>query len=379
MNVYERLFAALSVAQGKRPDKVPNHFVSMRPLFMRIVEENLEIKDEDEVWDGPYDLTIAKVIGAESIKCGPGFTNHPMVKMPEDYLVEKNIPREEWPSYAINAWGMIHKREVKLKDEFSNWYIDGIITDNEKFNQFKPLMEQITIQGDDSFSTFKKFAEMAIQKGICPIPAVGGPFTTTIEATGWSGFARSARKNPGLLAKIAEIQTEKAVELIKATMRKTGIKIFHMPDDIAMKNNVILTPKLMEEVFYPFFERYSEAAHEEHGKIFLHTDGFVEPLIKYFVEMGYDGVQCLESAAGVDIHRVKMEWGDKLCLIGNVDCNRDLFYLKPEEMKEKAKNMVESLKEGGGYIFGPSSTIYGSMPLENVLAAVDGWREAREY
>ncbi|MBN2152731.1 MAG: hypothetical protein JW839_14865 [Candidatus Lokiarchaeota archaeon] len=46
--------------------------------------------------------------------------------------------------------------------------------------------------------------------------------------------------------------------------------------------------------------------------------------------------------------------------------------------REVTAAIVNDLKDGGGYIFGPSGTIYGAHPLENLLAIVEGWKEARD-
>ncbi|MHA1717650.1 MAG: uroporphyrinogen decarboxylase family protein [Promethearchaeota archaeon] len=220
---------------------------------------------------------------------------------------------------------------------------------------------------------------MATSNGICPIIPVTGPFTIVLEGMGWVSFAKHCRRNPALVEKFAERVTDKVEEYLKTVLKDSPVKIVCVSDDLAMKGNVMLTPSTMESIFFQFFRQIVDVTHRYHGRIFLHSDGFIEPLLEYIIEAGFDGVQCLESAAGVNIYRVKKEWGDKLCLIGNVDCNRDLFYMKPGEMREHTRNMVETLKEGGGYIFGPSSTIYGSMPLENVLAMIDGWRDGRDY
>nr|MDO8113718.1 uroporphyrinogen decarboxylase family protein [Candidatus Sigynarchaeota archaeon] len=379
MNVYERLFAALDVAHGRVPDKVPNHFVSLRPGFAKNVENSIELKDEDIVFESGFDLTIAKAIGAESLKCGPSLTGYTSIPFPTDYFDGKNIPASDRGSYHVGIYGEITKQDTRATDEFDSWYMDGCITDEAKFEAWKPYMLAPRPPKADVLRAFDSFATMAITKGICPVPTHGGPFTAVLEGMGWPAFAKYSRKNPGFIERFADIVTTTSEAYLKAVAHGTCIKIFHIPDDIAMKQNVMLTPKMMETVFFPFYQRYAEAVHREHGKIFLHTDGFVEPLIKYLVDAGFDGLQCLESAAGVDIIRVKKEWGDKLCLIGNVDCNRDLFFLSPAEMRAKARAMVESLKGGGGYIFGPSSTLYSGHPLPVVKAMVDGWKDARDY
>ncbi len=379
MDVKERIVAALEVGKGRIPDKVPNHFVSLRTNFIKTVEERLDIKEEDVVFDGGFDLTIAKAIGAESLKCGPGLVNYPAVRIPEWWFERNKVPPAERHLYGTGASGGITKRDPSRADEFDAWYVDGWITGEEELERARPLLAQLQAPPRETLNRFNKFAAMAISRGICPIPAVGGPFTEVLEGMGWSAFARAARKNLPFMRKFAELATNNAVLAVSTICKETDVKIVHLPDDIAMKQNVMLTPTLMKEVFFPCFQRITEAAHSNGGRIFLHTDGFVEPLIPALVDAGFDGLQCLESAAGVDIRRVKREWGNQLCLVGNVDCNRDLFYMTPAQLERQAADMVNDLKDGGGYIFGPSSTIYGAHPLENVLAIVEGWKEERDY
>ncbi|MBN2152733.1 MAG: hypothetical protein JW839_14875 [Candidatus Lokiarchaeota archaeon] len=379
MDVRERIVAALEVARGRMPDKVPNHFVSLRTKFIKIVEERLDIGEGDVVFDGGFDLTIAKAIGAESLKCGPGLVNYPAVRVPDSWFDRNKIQAAERHLYHTGCTGAITRREPARADEFDAWYVDGWVTNEDELERVRQLVEQLRPPPRETLDRFNKFAAMAISKGICPIPAVGGPFTDVLEGMGWSAFARAARKDIPLMRKFAGLSTDVAVLAISTICKETDVKVVHLPDDIAMKQNVILTPALMKDVFFDCYQRIAEAAHAHGGRIFLHTDGFVEPLIPALVDAGFDGLQCLESAAGVDVRRVKREWGDKLCLIGNVDCNRDLFYMAPAELKRQAADMVNDLKDGGGYIFGPSSTIYGAHPLENVLAIVEGWKEARDY
>ncbi|MHA1368955.1 MAG: hypothetical protein ACTSWN_03750 [Promethearchaeota archaeon] len=141
MNVVERLVAALDVQHGRKPDKVPNYLVSLRPSFMKVVDDNVEIEEDDILYDPPHDLTIAKAIGAESIKCGPHFHVGKKIRMPIDYLLSNQIPEKEWNLYSIDPFGIILKKNLSTPEEFSTWYIDGYLTTEEKLNKWLPYLE----------------------------------------------------------------------------------------------------------------------------------------------------------------------------------------------------------------------------------------------
>ena len=50
--------------------------------------------------------------------------------------------------------------------------------------------------------------------------------------------------------------------------------------------------------------------------MFIDTDGFVEPLIPWFREVGIEGVLPLERMAGVDVCRIRETYPDFLMIGG---------------------------------------------------------------
>ena len=52
--------------------------------------------------------------------------------------------------------------------------------------------------------------------------------------------------------------------------------------------------------------------------MFIDTDGFVEPLIPWFLEGGIEGILPLERMAGVDVNRIRQNYPD-LFMVGGYD------------------------------------------------------------
>ncbi len=69
-------------------------------------------------------------------------------------------------------------------------------------------------------------------------------------------------------------------------------------------------------------KRQVETAHRFDIKFIKHTDGNVLPLLPDMAEI-VDGVHSLDPSAGVDIGKVKEEYGDSLVLMGNVSVDED--------------------------------------------------------
>ena len=62
-----------------------------------------------------------------------------------------------------------------------------------------------------------------------------------------------------------------------------------------------------------------KAARDLGVPVFFHSDGKVESMLPLIKDAGFDGLQCIEPAAGMDIGKVKSEYGKDLCLMGNID------------------------------------------------------------
>ena len=78
----------------------------------------------------------------------------------------------------------------------------------------------------------------------------------------------------------------------------------------------------------------------------------------------------------LDIERIKMKYGDKLCLMGNVDLDYLLPHGKPEEIEEKVKWLIGVIAKDGGYILSTCNILTKDVPPENALAM---YQSAEKY
>lgn len=78
-------------------------------------------------------------------------------------------------------------------------------------------------------------------------------------------------------------------------------------------------------------------------------------------------MQSLQPSAGMDIEKVKKEYGDQLCLIGNVDLNYLLPFGSPEEVTKEVKELVQ--KAGPeGFVLSTCNILTDAVPVENAKA-----------
>jgi uroporphyrinogen decarboxylase len=109
-----------------------------------------------------------------------------------------------------------------------------------------------------------------------------------------------------------------------------------------------------------------------------HTDGNIMPILDQLVDAGPHALHSLDPQGGVDIAEVKRLVGDRVCLIGNVNCGL-LDTGTIEEVRESARYALRHGMSGGGYIFSTSNCVYTGMRLERYEAILDVWRNEGVY
>jgi uroporphyrinogen decarboxylase len=130
-------------------------------------------------------------------------------------------------------------------------------------------------------------------------------------------------------------------------------------------------PRILDEIIAPIYKNLNDYCHKRGVLTFFHSDGFTEPFFEGLIKSGFDGIQSLEPAAGMDLKHLKEEYGSRVCLIGNLDCSVLLPFGTPEEVVQATKQCLKDAASGGGYILGPTTDITDSCKPENIKIMMD--------
>lgn len=134
------------------------------------------------------------------------------------------------------------------------------------------------------------------------------------------------------------------------------------PDDMGYKNTTFFSSSLYRELLQPVHTRAVKWAHD-HGIVAeLHSCGDVMSLLPDIVNTGVDGLNPLEVKAGMDVRKVKREYGSRLTLRGGVNA---VLWDQKEAIISEIRDLIPVLKEKGGYIFSSDHSIPNSVCLEN--------------
>ena len=184
--------------------------------------------------------------------------------------------------------------------------------------------------------------------------------------------------NPSLAHELLDITNDFAIKLAQNAIRE-GAEVVVFGDDVAFKTGPLVSPKTFAEFLLPRLRRAVDAVKSAGALCIVHSDGNIWPLIDMILDTGADGINPLEPIAGMDIGEVKRKYGDKVCLIGNIDCGDLLSYGAPDEVKQFVRETIKTAAPGGGYIMASSNAIHSSVKPGNYLAMIEATKQYGEY
>jgi len=158
------------------------------------------------------------------------------------------------------------------------------------------------------------------------------------------------------------------------------IDIFWVPSDFGAQHGPMISPAMFQRFVAPHLRRYAILAHEFGLKIMLHSCGSIAPLLPTIVECGIDAIHPLQPCHGMDLAKIKADFGDQIILNGGIDAQHVLLEGTPAQVRPNTREVLDILKPGGRYIGGAShDNIVAETPVENVQAMFDVLLEEGEY
>jgi len=191
-------------------------------------------------------------------------------------------------------------------------------------------------------------------------------------------FAGRLADDPDALKAEAQKMVDDQVALARRHRAHGGLDGFALCADYCFNTTPFLRPAVFAEFVTPYLKQLIAAYREMGFYAIKHTDGNIMPILDQLAECGPHALHSLDPQAGVDIAEVKRRVGDRLCLIGNVNCGL-LDSGADEECVESARYALRHGMPGGGYIFSTSNCVYTGMRLKRYELILDVWRREGNY
>jgi len=339
----ERVYRALNIEEA---DKVPKGELGIHDELVSVLLGE-PIRDSFEAH-----VRVRRLLNMDLVNLG--LEGGPKVEL-------IGVTKEEYPIYR-NWLGAEWVESGKTQR-----YLKHALCTVEDMEQF--CMPDISLF---NASSIRKWVE---QTDFCVFAQVGGVFDSIYPYMGLTNYVKALYLYPNALRHVIEEVYEFNLEVIRM-FSEAGAHVILVGDDLAYDNGPFISPSLLRKHVLPYLAGEAEAAHKHNLPVMLHSDGNIMLLMEDIVKAGFNGLHSLQPSAGVNIVEIKKRWGNRLCLMGNIDLDYLLPFGKPEDVEAQVKRLIREVAPGGGYILSTTNVLTRYVPPENALAM---YRAAEKY
>ena len=178
-----------------------------------------------------------------------------------------------------------------------------------------------------------------------------------------------------ILDRVEAIQTE----VMKRHLERSAayLDLVFVSDDMGTQTGLLMSPKIWAQHFRARMRRWCDLIHSYGLKVFYHTDGAAEPLIRPLIECGIDVLNPIQHVCpGMDPARLAREYGKDVVFHGGVDNQRVLPFGTPEEVRAEVRMLGDTLGRGTkGFICCSCHNVQAGTPVPNILAMIEAAKE----
>jgi len=335
MNCFERFMTALD---RKQPDRVPIVEWSISPkVFQAICPQARDQADFEDAMDF-HGVSAA-------------------------FQFDK--VREFADGSYVDEWGVVFKPSPEMIDH----PLGGPIQSKDDLKRYTP-------PDPDAPQRLGKLPELVARfKGKrAVIFRHRAAFMWSVFLRGFENLLMDFLLDPTLAHELMERVLAISLRVARNAVR-AGADAIVIADDYAGNRGPFFSPAVAREFVIPRLQRMVDAIHEEGGKAIKHSDGNLWPILDQIVATGIDGLNPIEPLAGMNIGDVKRRYGDRVCLIGNIDCGHLLPHGTVEEVEAAVKDCIAQAAPGGGFIMSSSNSIHSSVNPANYRAMIEATRK----
>jgi uroporphyrinogen decarboxylase len=247
----------------------------------------------------------------------------------------------------------------------------GVITNKKEFNEYR-WPENIDFTSLDRAARALRGKQKLISGSLC------GIFEETSFIMGFETLCLCLLEDRDLVRMVVDKVGSFILNLVGKVSEYNEVGAIWLSDDIAYKGGTLISPKDLRELIFPWYKRIGGVAKRHNLPFIYHSDGRLWSVLDDLIDCGVNAIQPIEPLS-MDAAQLKKSYGDRLCLIGNIDLDYPLTRGTPKEVKEMVKERIEKLAPGGGYCCGSSNTIASYVPVENYIALLEATDEYGRY
>jgi uroporphyrinogen decarboxylase len=270
-----------------------------------------------------------------------------------------------------DQWGSI--RQYTGSSQINPMLIEPTIKSEKDLDAFVPPDPDLSWRYEAIEAAVKRFrGDRAIIAGVRPF------FTVADSLRAQDELFKDMLRAPDFVDRLSKIADDYYARYVK-NLIDAGVDMVIETADWAFTHGPMVSPKHTARFIAPSLQKIVHQCHSRGVPCLKHTDGNIWAIFDIILETGIDGINPIDPVAGMDLGEAKMKYGDRICLMGNVDCGELLSRGTREEVRAAVKDCIRKAGKGGGYVCMSSNSIHGAVSPDNYVEMVRAIREYGKY
>jgi len=366
MNHRERFFKALELGE---PDYVPITDVALDPpiveqiLGKSITKTVFTMAGGSASWEQSINYRLSLVEACKKLDFDAAVALSDYSLTTKDYR-PKYIDKDRYVDY----WGRIMQTSTRSKTTF---FVGGTVKTPEDLDSYEPP----NAFHPDIYEMMEKIMKKVKGEDLAILGQCHSGWHLAFQVRGGiDKILLDFYYNPSFARKLLD-KVAKACQSYAKAMAEIGVDALFVTDDYAGNNGPFMNPRQFREYELPNLKAIINIAKKYGIPVLKHSDGNLYPILDDIVNAGISALHPIEPGL-MDIGDVKERYGDRICIVGNVDCKHILPYGTEEDVRRDVRRCIDAAAKGGGFILASSNSLHANVKVENIYVMVD---EARKY
>jgi len=334
----ERFLAAV---RGEQPDRVPLFdFLFQQPMYEELIGHR----------PGGYN-------GPDAVKCALAL-DHDGIWLPfggfsgyEPTYLSENVYTDEWgTTYEKNE---------------ASWPIDAPID--------YPIKTRADLAGytpPDPTQAGREAEIIAARNmdndDIALLAGVQGPLTTAWLLMGYEAISYALYDDPELVSEVFKISNDFFKEAARRSVQ-AGCVACWVSEDLGSSSGGFFNQDHYRQYMLPPFVEIVDYVADLGVPVLMHSCGCITQYLDDIAQTKVAAIHPLQRTAGMDLRIVKEQYGERFCIIGNIDSSRTLPDGTPDDVAAEVREAIDIAAPGGGYILASDHSLHDGIPVENIV------------
>jgi len=230
-----------------------------------------------------------------------------------------------------------------------------------------------------NFEVYRRHREKSLREGVFFCWTGVNVFEAIHPVCGHEHMLVGMALDSEWVADMCTVYSQMLIRLMEILFAKEG-----RPDglwfceDMGFKNKPFMSPRMYRDIIFPAHKRTFDFAHSLGLPVFVHSCGFVEPLVPGLIEAGMDCLQAMEVKAGMDLLHLKKTYGGRIALCGGMDI-RTLETNDKSVVQAELDAKLPGAMAGGGYMLQTDHSVSSRVEYDTYRYFLDRGREMGTY